>query len=374
VINQQVKQVNASRFRLARARRGLTKVELARRADMSTRALFDIESGLTKPTDETISTLADRLRFPERFFFRGDVITPTPEAASFRSLRSMSATVRDSALAAGAIAFELSEWIERRFELTKSALPDLQGFEPEAAAHALRAHWKIGERPISNMIHFLESIGVRVFSLVEDRRVDAFSLWHGETPFVFLNTMKSAEHSRMDAAHELGHLVLHRHGVPWGRDIEREAQLFAAAFLMPRATMLTMPKISMPTLQHLVQLKKPWGVSAAALAHRLHKLNLLTDWGYRGLCIELAKFGRTREPDGAARESSDVMAKVFGEMASPGESKGDAARDLDLYQTDLEALIFGLRSEPSNASGKPARARSGKPAGHLRDVSKKHSA
>jgi Zn-dependent peptidase ImmA (M78 family)/DNA-binding XRE family transcriptional regulator len=374
VINQQVKQVNASRFRLARARRGLTKVELARRAEMSTRALFDIESGLTKPTDETISTLADRLRFPERFFFRGDVVTPTPEAASFRSLRSMSATIRDSALAAGAIAFELSEWIERRFELTKPALPDLQGFEPEAAAHALRAHWKIGERPIGNMIHFLESIGVRVFSLVEDRRVDAFSLWHGETPFVFLNTMKSAEHSRMDAAHELGHLVLHRHGIPWGRNIEREAQLFAAAFLMPRATMLTMPKISMPTLQHLIQLKKPWGVSAAALAHRLHELNLVTDWGYRGLCIDLAKFGRTREPDGVARESSDVMAKVFGEMASPGESKADAARDLDLYQTDLEALIFGLRSEPSTASAKPARARSGKPAGHLRDVSKKHSA
>jgi hypothetical protein len=90
--------------------------------------------------------------------------------------------------------------------------------------------------------------------------------------------------------------------------------------------------------------------------------------------IELAKFGRTREPDGVARESSDVMAKVFGEMASPGESKADAARDLDLYQTDLEALIFGLRSEPLNASAKPARARSGKPAGHLRDVSKKHSA
>ena len=127
---------------------------------------------------------------------------------------------------------KLSEWIESRFDLPDSSFPDLRDYEPETAADALRAHWGIGQRPIGNMIHFLESVGVRVFSLAEDRRVDAFSLWHKGKPFIFLNTVKTAEHARMDAAHELGHIVLHRHGVPWGRNVEREAQRFGGSFLI----------------------------------------------------------------------------------------------------------------------------------------------
>jgi len=52
-----------------------------------------------------------------------------------------------------------------------------------------------------------------VCSLAEQcREVDAFSLWRHGSPFVFLNTQKTPEHSRFDVAHELGHLVLHRHG------------------------------------------------------------------------------------------------------------------------------------------------------------------
>lgn len=58
------------------------------------------------------------------------------------------------------------------------------------------------------MIHLLEAHGVRVLSLTQEcREVDAFSLWL-QQPFVFLNTQKSGEHSRFDAAHELGHLPL----------------------------------------------------------------------------------------------------------------------------------------------------------------------
>ncbi|WP_376773772.1 ImmA/IrrE family metallo-endopeptidase [Rhizobium mongolense] len=77
-------------------------------------------------------------------------------------------------------------------------------------------------RAAQNMVHLL----VRVFSLVENTRtVDAFSVWRGIRPFVFLNTIKTSEHGRFDAAHELGHLVLPRHGGPSGRRAEDEAML-----------------------------------------------------------------------------------------------------------------------------------------------------
>ena len=86
-------------------------------------------------------------------------------------------------------------------------------------------------------------------------------------PYVFLNTIKSAESSRFDAAHELAHLVLHQDGSVAGRLAEDQANRFASAFLMPRADVLSV----LPRVQHLQQLidkKSRWRVSLAALNYR----------------------------------------------------------------------------------------------------------
>jgi Zn-dependent peptidase ImmA (M78 family) len=86
-------------------------------------------------------------------------------------------------------------------------VPNMHSLEPEVAAQALRAEWGLGERPIQNMLHLLEANGVRVFSLPRDNAsVNAFSVWHGAIPYVFLTTDKSGERGRFDCAHELGHL------------------------------------------------------------------------------------------------------------------------------------------------------------------------
>src|ERR1700742_2303507 len=148
------------------------------------------------------------------------------------------------------------------------------------------------------MIKLLESKGVRVFSLAENTKtVDAFSSWRNEIPYIFLNTFKSAERSRMDAAHELGHLVLHKHGGPrQGRDAEAEANSFASSFLMPQADVRSrLPFVA--KLDDLVVAKKRWGVSVAALAYRLHKLGVLSAWQYRTFCIQINQRGfATKEP------------------------------------------------------------------------------
>jgi len=323
----------------------MTKVALSERARISVKSLGDFESGRASPAADTLAEIASVLRFPVAFFFRPDVEEPIADGVSFRSLSTLTAGQRDSALSAGALAFELSEWLEQRFELEAIDIPDLREYGPEEAAMVLRNHWGIGVRPIGNMIHLLESRGVRVFSLSQrTRRVDAFSLWFRDVPFVFLNTMKTVEHSRMDAAHELGHLALHRHGAVRGRDVERDAKAFGAAFLMPEASVRgVVPRLTGPSFSQLAQLKHNWGVSMAALAMRLNHLGLLPDWSYRGICIELSKYGRSREPNGnAERETSAVLAKVFEMLRESGTSKADVAKQLDLYTEDLDALIFGL--------------------------------
>lgn len=332
---------------------------MEQRAGISAKTLGDYEKGRAVPTADALESIASVLRFPVSFFYRPDLQEPTEDGVSFRSLSTMRAGQRDAALAAGALAFELSEWIDGEFELETPDLPDLREYEPAEAAMMLRNYWGYGLRPIGNMIHALESKGVRVFSLAErGRQIDAFSLWYHEAPYVFLNTMKTVEHSRMDAAHELGHLVMHRHGAIRSRDVETDAKVFASAFLMPRDSVVgVVPKLTGPSLANLAQLKRNWGVSLAALAMRLNKLDLLPDHSYRMVCIELSKYGRTREPNAIEeRETSAVLAKVFGMLKDTGTTKADVAKQLDLYTEDLDALIFGLgQMAVSETAGQPTK-------------------
>jgi Zn-dependent peptidase ImmA (M78 family) len=212
------------------------------------------------------------------------------------------------------------------------------------------------------MVHLLEANGVRVFSLAVDAdSVDAFSMWKENTPFLFLNTRKSTERSRFDAAHELGHLVLHRHGAPQGQVAERDANAFASAFLMPRASVLAhAPRLA--TVDHLIRLKQYWTVSVAALAYRLHTVGLLSDWHYRSLCIEIASRGyRGQEPNEAQRETSQVLAKVFAALREESMSKRSIADDLCVPAEEIEELVFGLAltglTSTSRANGTTRRER-----------------
>ena len=332
----------------------MTKVTLERRAGISVKSLGEFEKGRAIPSADALAAIASVLQFPVAFFYRPDLEEPTVHGVSFRSLKSMGASKRNAALAGGALGFELNQWIESEFELQPSDLPDLRDHDPVDAALALRNYWGIGIQTVPNMVHLLESKGVRVFSLSEKtREIDAYSLWYHELPFVFLNTMKTVEHSRMDAAHELGHLVLHRHGGPRGRDVEKDAKCFGSAFLMPRESIVgVIPRLVGPSIEQLATLKRHWGVSLAALAYRLHELGLVNEWSYRGICIELSKAGRAKEPNPIReRETSLVFAKVFAMLRESGMTKADVAKKLDLYTEDLDALIFGLGQMAVESSG-----------------------
>lgn len=335
---------NPSRLTWARRRRGLTKTKLAVSVGVDLRSISAYETGEFAPEADKLGRIARVLRFPEAFFFGDDLEEPAFDTASFRSLSKMSARQRDTALGSGAIALLLNEWIEARFDLPEPEIPDLgRDASPEGAAEAVRRAWGLGELPIKNMVHLLEAKGVRIYSLAIDAvEVDAFSLWRADRPFVFLNTLKSAEHGRFDAAHELGHLVLHRHAAPIGQEAEQDANAFASALLMPAASVRAhAPRFA--TIDQLIRLKKIWGVSLAAITYRLHKLGLLSDWHYRKLYIEISSRGyRKAEPDGGRREVSQVLQKVFAALREDGVTKHEIAAALNVYVEDINELVFGL--------------------------------
>lgn len=204
--------------------------------------------------------------------------------------------------------------------------------------------WGLGVAPVTNMVHLLEAHGVRVFSLApEHASVDAYSFWRGDVPYVLLNTMKSGERGRFDAAHELGHLVLHGHTrTHLGPQAEAEANDFASALLMPASSVLARVPAGANVTQ-ILQAKRVWKVAAMALTYRLHDLGMLRSWQYRETCIELSQRGyRKGEPNGISRESSQVLRKVLTTLRHKGITIRHIADDLRLTTDELNGYLFGL--------------------------------
>jgi transcriptional regulator with XRE-family HTH domain len=220
---------NPKRLSLARKRRRLTGKALAERTGLAADTISRLEKGSNQPDDLTIAKLATALGFPARFFSGRDPDEIDTDAVSFRSFSKMSARERDGAISAGSLGLQLGNWIEERFELPLTNLIDLSyETSPEVSAHLLRQYWGLGEKPIGNMLGLIETHGIRVFSLSENTAsVNAFSFWRDDKAFMFLNNFKTAESSIFDTAHELAHLVMHKHGDPKGsRLAEREADKF----------------------------------------------------------------------------------------------------------------------------------------------------
>lgn len=345
------------RFEIARLRRKLTLSEIAKRTGLSTKELRRILDGEVEPREATISAIAQALNYPKAFFLNGD--EEIPVAATFRAQRAMTEREKGAGLSAGPIAQILAEWAHSRYDgLPEPDVPDLSALHPEDAAATLREVWGLSSRPIGNIVRLLESRGVRVFSLSEDTlRLNAFAIWMGRHPYVFLNSRKSAEASRFDAAHELGHLCLHRDGQemlnrigPEAKEVEAEANAFASAFLMPRGDVLA-SKVY-PTVGKLIDQKARWGVSLSALVYRYRDLRLVSDERAKFLYIEMSRQGYLKdEPNPRQRDHSSVWTQILQDLWRNRKTISSLAEDLALPVDELEALIlFGGSSPHSNSS------------------------
>lgn len=321
------RQFSRQRFEIARLKKKITFVELSKRTGLSQRELKRISEGEVEPRLESVEALSSALGYPVGFFCEDDC--EMPKTATFRALSTMSERERMAGLAASALGAIITNWIEDRFELPQIDVPNLSGLDPHMAAAALRNQWGLGERPVANIVKLLESRGIRVLSLKEETlKMNAFATWVEEKPFIFLNTMKSAESSRFDAAHELAHLCLHRDDQQ-GKEVEDQANAFAGAFLMPAAD-VRMRKVY-PVIDKLMTIKGRWGVSLSALLYRYRELGLVSESRAKFLYIEMSRRGFLKnEPNSMPRDVSAVWSHVLKSLWADRLTIDDMARDLHL--------------------------------------------
>ena len=103
---------------------------------------------------------------------------------------------------------------------------------------------------------------------LNNKKIDAFSVWKDAIPYIFLSSEKYSDvRLRFTLAHELGHLLLHANYINEEEiqtkvifdKIEKEADLFAAALLLPATTFSN--DIYSTSIDHFINLKKKWKAS-----------------------------------------------------------------------------------------------------------------
>jgi Zn-dependent peptidase ImmA (M78 family) len=183
------------------------------------------------------------------------------------------------------MASELFMMLETWVSFPKIELPKVIPSNVEKAAAACRTAWGLGNLPITKLGELFESKGIRLCAAeFGDDRCDAYSCIIDGRPFTFLGTEKQDRaRARFDIAHELGHLLLHQHLseeeiLNHSSEIEKQANMFASAFLMPAETFSK--DVVDTSVEGFKRLKPKWGVSIQAMVYRARTLELISEETY----------------------------------------------------------------------------------------------
>lgn len=346
--------LDPKRITAARERLGMTQRELSERIGKTPSAVSQFEQGVISPDLDTIVRLSLALGVPTTYFvsrrFVGTVIDF--DACHFRSSRSASQKDRRRSIRLGEQFLELAILlIERGVVFPEEQLTSFQGRPKkpseldmeaiEQIASGLRKHWGMGMGPIPNVTKLLESKGVFVLPIADAfHQVDAYSSWPGARPTIMLSFYKSASRARFDAAHELGHLIMHEDTFPTDTSVESQADRFASAFLAPREGFLAeCPK--QWSLAAFTRLKARWRMSIQALVRRAYDLGQLSRYSYSRAFRDLSKRGmRTDEgrdtewPHEHPTLLSQALALLKDEI-----SISDISAELDLPSVQIQTLL-----------------------------------
>ena len=169
-----------------------------------------------------------------------------------------------------------------------------KGYLPEEYASYIRKEWGLSDRPIEDMMSLLEQKGfVGAFLADENSEVRSFGgsvIVDGREYYILMEeAWTSFYRQQFSLAHELGHWLMHRDMNPetlsltLHKQVEDEANEFAAAFLLPKSRFIYSMGDNPTDLEQYRKLKREWGVSILLMVMRAKQLNIIDSVEYSSL-------------------------------------------------------------------------------------------
>jgi Zn-dependent peptidase ImmA (M78 family) len=182
-------------------------------------------------------------------------------------------------------AADIVDYVESFIDLPHVEVPDFSwdsdsGSDEDIEHLALRVRqeWSLGNGPIHDMVPLLENHGfILIREPVGCDDMDAVCRWQTGRPFILYSSeVKSNPRTNFNLAHELGHILIHG-GVEVDSEniakIERQANRFAGAFLLPRNSFPL--EVLSTSIEYFKTLKSRWRVAISAMIYRCKDLEIL---------------------------------------------------------------------------------------------------
>ena len=305
---------NGERLRIARIYRNMTISDLGKKISVTKQAISQYEKGIIAPKSEVLFQLVSVLRFPLNFFTEIDNVTTKVENTFFRSLSGVKKLDLNTEEIKTEIIVRLYNFLNGYLEFPKLELPTINYknvIDIEDVTLMLRGFWGLNNDPIVNIVDLLEKKGIIVSSLATvSTKIDAFTQIHRISDHhqfcVVLGNEKQSMVSRnFDAAHELGHIILHSKlsnikelSHEKFKKLEVEANHFAASFLLPKNDFFA-DLVNPTNLEAYLQLKKKWKVSVSTMVMRAKQLGRISSLQYKNLMklISYKKWGKVEPYD-----------------------------------------------------------------------------
>jgi Zn-dependent peptidase ImmA (M78 family)/DNA-binding XRE family transcriptional regulator len=298
------------RLKLARKKAGYSLRGLADAlgGEVTAQAIGKYERGEMMPSSGVLARLTKVLGVSLEYLLSEQV--EELEAVEFRKLSGTSAG--DRARVEAEVIDHLQRYlaIEEILELDSSAwtAPKFgnrfigKDIEGEVLAEDLRREWKLGIDPIPNMTSLLEDRGIKVLVVPLPDGVSGLTCLvrrprhKTRVPVIVVNKHVTLERRRLTLAHELGHRLIDESSPV---DREKAANVFAGALLAPREHLVREVGKHRNAFgyQELIQLKRMYRVSAAALLVRLNRVGVIDESTLSYAFQTFARGWRTAEPE-----------------------------------------------------------------------------
>lgn len=328
---------NPNMLILARESRGLNQYDLADLLNIDQSYISKIELNLRPVNDELVDKLSKVLKFPRNFFFENENIYPS--ISYHRKRQSLNKKELEKIYANINIIRIHIKKLLLSTEIVNDNIPFLDSDleSPQKLAKSLYQRWKLPKGPIQNLTNVIENEGGIIIDFdFGTKLIDGLSLVvKNFPPLIFINKDFPGDRLRFTLAHELGHIVMHSF---YSETMEAEANLFAAELLMPEDEIA--PYLEELTLNKLIDLKRHWKVSIAALIERAYQLDKISKRKKQHFYTLLNKQGyRYQEPVDIPHEQGTILKELFDwHLTDLNYSMGELSNILLCYKDDLYSL------------------------------------
>ncbi len=350
MVNRQ-EYFNPEMLVLARQSRGLTQRDLATVLKVSPGWMSKIEGGIRELPSESLQKISKVLDYPVEFFTSSKrVCGPGISELYHRKRHNVPTRILEKHQAQIEIRrMNLADLLSG-VEIGDIGIKTLDLYEFNGSvrdvARAVRAAWRLPRGPVSNVTRAIEEARGMVIPVdFETRLIDATSCWPPNMPpLMFANLNIPGDRLRFSLCHELGHIIMHQDNP--NPDIERQANEFAAEFLMPEDDIR--PYLVNLSLEKLATLKPYWKVSMAALLQRAREIGEITPRRAKTMWVELGKAGyRMQEPIelDLPVEKPTLMQEILGTYSGEmGYTFSELANLLRLHEHEACHIYFGAKT------------------------------